>query len=821
MSEAGEGQTRSKPGRAWVRRVLGLLVGALGLLGLAPVSLLLVVGETRPGRLAGGVAAGGLLATACLGHMLFRSPARAWPWATGLGLGLVAAVGLAVVLAREAPGDRASGVSGLVSRSPAGPGIPRFSPFRLVPEIDQVKLGLTLATRFVPWVARARTIREVTMGLYRAIFVAFHYKTFYAKLPDYQKFFAFQTMLYMWIALGVVKVIHEFGHGLSCKAFGGESHEMGFLFMCFSPALYCNVTDSWTVADKWKRIIISFAGIWVELIIASLATFVWWYTPHWPFVNNVSLCIMVLCSISTFVFNANPLMRFDGYYILADWLEVPNLRERANRYIMGIAQEKCFGIEVPPEQYMAITRKTLFIAYAVASWFYRWFVTVGILLFLASWLKPYKLETLSVLLAVASLASMIFWPAYRTIKNIRQRGRLPDMKRKRAAVSALVLAALVLAFFYVPLPVSRVRERGLVQIAEGCREYVYVREGGILSEVMVYDGQEVRKGTDLARFRNPRMEFERQRLESEMRSAESLVVAIEGRLSQAPSDLATRSRAEKDLNDARNEFHSKKSQFELMERLIAENEILKAPRAGIAMSIPKKEELFKSWDKGESPPFCTIGDLKQLRLLVPVNAVDYRELKQNLEKARLKNPDDAYLEVSILPKNRRDMEITGRVSRVPDTDEKNVPVALTHQGGGSLATKAGGDPNVNQPLAQTYLIPVDVIGTPEQLATIAPGTIAVAKIHMEWRSLGVVDLAGYCIGPGRWSLVILTVVPTDYAACFRRDGWANLTGIDGDAILANRGNTSLGSEPCQTHVARTAEESRESTGPLWARRSAA
>ena len=206
-------------------------------------------------------------------------------------------------------------------------------------------------------------------------------------------------MLYMWIALGVVKVIHEFGHGLSCKAFGGESHEMGFLFMCFSPALYCNVTDAWTVADKWKRIIISFAGIYVELIIASIATFVWWYTPHWPFVNNVAMCLMVLCSVSTFVFNANPLMRFDGYYILADWLEVPNLRERSNRFLSNLFQDKALGIEVQPEAYMAPSRKWLFVIYAIASFVYRWVVTVSILFFLAKWLKPYKLETLSMLLA--------------------------------------------------------------------------------------------------------------------------------------------------------------------------------------------------------------------------------------------------------------------------------------------------------------------------------------------------------------------------------------------------------------------------------------
>ena len=161
---------------------------------------------------------------------------------------------------------------------------------------------------FTPWFFAA------TVGLMLAAVaqVTIHFQTFYDKMPAYQEFFAYKTVLYMWLSLGVVKVIHEFGHGLSCKAFKGECHEMGVLLMCFSPALYANVTDAWTVADKWKRIVISFAGIYVELVIAALATFVWWYTPHLPVVNNIAMCLMVLCSVSTVVFNANPLMRFVG-----------------------------------------------------------------------------------------------------------------------------------------------------------------------------------------------------------------------------------------------------------------------------------------------------------------------------------------------------------------------------------------------------------------------------------------------------------------------------------------------------------------------------
>lgn len=599
--------------------------------------------------------------------------------------------------------------------------LPVFDPDRLLTK-------MLLRTKWI----FTHTFLWLSVGLmiFAAMFVAFHYKTFYAKLPAYQEFFQFRTMLYMWIALGVVKVIHEFGHGLSCKAFGGESHEMGFLIMCFSPAMYCNVTDSWTVADKWKRIIISFAGIWVELIIASLATFVWWYTPHWPFVNNVAMCLMVLCSISTFMFNANPLMRFDGYYILADWLEVPNLRERANRYLTGNFQAIALGVDVPPEPYMADGRKLLFLAYAITSFVYRWVVTVGILLFLANWLKPYKLETLSTLLALGSLVSMLFWPIYRSVKNVRQRGRLPDMKRNRVLVTSAIFACLIAGFFMVPLPVSRVRENGVVQVSEGQREFVHVHESGILKQVFVYEGQRVNKGADLGRFHNPKYEFDRQTMEAEKEAATAQIEAILGRMSTAP-DSQSRGRLERELTEARGALIKAKGMLEKQEQLITQNEILKAPRAGVVMNIPKKEDIHKNWEKSKSPPFCTIGDPSQLRVLIPVNATDFREMRQNLDRAIADQPSSPWLEVTILPKNRRDKELKGRILKLPDTDEKNVPLALTHRGGGNLATKPSQDPNVHQPLLQTYLVPV-IVNDPDE--TLAPGTMAQCKVHLKWRS---------------------------------------------------------------------------------------
>src|SRR6266487_4646078 len=185
--------------------------------------------------------------------------------------------------------------------------IPVFDPDRILTWMYQY-----LSWIFTTWFF----LLSVGLMLSAVIHVTLHFDTFYAKLPAYQEFFTWNSVMYMWLSLGVVKVIHEFGHGLSCKAFKGECHEMGVLLMCLSPALYCNVTDAWTLADKWKRIIISFAGIYVELIIAAAATFVWWSTDNGTFTNNLSLSLIIVCSVSTVLFNANPLMRYDGYYIL-------------------------------------------------------------------------------------------------------------------------------------------------------------------------------------------------------------------------------------------------------------------------------------------------------------------------------------------------------------------------------------------------------------------------------------------------------------------------------------------------------------------------
>ena len=597
--------------------------------------------------------------------------------------------------------------------------IPVFDPDRI----------LTWMYKYLWWIFTTGFLLLSVMFMAAAgAHVALHFDTFYAKLPAYHEFFTWNSVLYMWISLGVVKVIHEFGHGLSCKAFGGECHEMGVLLMCLSPALYCNVTDAWTLSDKWKRIIISFAGIYVELIIAAAATFVWWYTSAYPVVNNIALALMVLCSVSTVVFNANPLMRFDGYYIAADWLEVPNLREKANRYLNNLFLEKCLGIEVPPEAYMAPGRKVLFVVYAIASWIYRWVVMFSILWTIADMLGP-KLKILSQMLAFASLASLFIWPSYRVIKNISQRGRLPDMKAARVYVTIAVLAAVLAAFFLLPLPVSRVHEVGLVGIDPDSAEAVLLPEPARMVELEdgSRPGRPVRKDELLARFKSEQLDVEMSKAlntrDEYRRSADDLREQV--RLNEGKVDDSALDTYKVQARDAEEKARSANEELKGLVERKGRLE-LRAPRDGMVATAPKRDEVGKLFDKGntETQPVFVIGDPGKLLIRVPVSPQDFRLLKDDL-------PAKGELDVSVYVKGRSDRTFAGKVRLLPGQNAATVPIQLTQRGGGPLAVKPSDNPNELIPLAQTYLVEVELT---DPDAAVKPGQLGVVKIHTKWRS---------------------------------------------------------------------------------------
>ena len=583
---------------------------------------------------------------------------------------------------------------------------------------------------FTPWFFAA----SVALMLAALFQVTVHFQTFYDKMPAYQEFFAYQTVLYLWLSLGVVKVIHEFGHGLSCKAFRGECHEMGVLLMCFSPALYANVTDAWTVADKWKRIVISFAGIYVELVIAALATFVWWYTPHLPVVNNIAMCLMVLCSVSTVVFNANPLMRFDGYYMLADWLEIPNLRDRANKFLNGLFLSKCLGVETPPEPYMAPSRKVLFVVYAVASWVYRWVVTFGIIWFLSGFLDP-KLKVLSRGLAFLSLASMFIWPVFRIVRNIRQRGRLPDMKKNRVYLTLGVVAAVVLAFVLLPLPVSRVVDTGLVALDPAHATPLAAPDHAQLLRVEVKEGARVSDGDLLAEFRSLEHEQEMDQLAAEYDAAKARVDRM--RAEAAAANPAARDNLRIQAEQAQIDLDTLARRRERLVRNAPASTRLVAPRDGYALGVPRSTDVGRLYDPTApgGKTVLTVGDPDKLVVKLPVSSLTYRLLQEDL-------PAGGELAAEVYASGRTDRVYRGRVRRLPaatvQEGQRNggpqIPVQLTQRGGGPLAvTQSGEGGQEVTPVAPTYLVEVELL---DPDASIPPGTLVQVKVYCQWRSAG-------------------------------------------------------------------------------------
>jgi putative peptide zinc metalloprotease protein len=273
---------------------------------------------------------------------------------------------------------------------------------------------------------------------------------FQGRLPEFQSFFGWPNLMYMWVTLGAAKIVHEFGHGLSCHHYGGECHEMGIMLLVFSPCLYCDVTDSWMLRSKWQRIIIGAAGMYIEVIISAFAIYIWWFSKP-GLVHHLALNMFFVTTITTVIFNANPLMRFDGYYMMSDFLEIPNLRQKSDKMLREAFSWYCLGIESRPDPFMPETGKAWFVTYAIAAWLYRWVILVSISMFLYTVLKPYDLQSIGITLMFVSMAG-IFFSMFRNIYQILATPRNEPMSKIKIGVSLAVLGSFGYLAVAIPIP---------------------------------------------------------------------------------------------------------------------------------------------------------------------------------------------------------------------------------------------------------------------------------------------------------------------------------------------------------------------------------
>jgi putative peptide zinc metalloprotease protein len=173
---------------------------------------------------------------------------------------------------------------------------------------------------------------------------------------------SWQTALLVCAALWAVTLLHELAHAAACKHFGGQVPEMGFLLLCLMPCLYTNVSDAWLFREKRKRIVVTLAGVWCELVLWAVSVFAWRLLPTGSLAGQVALAIAVACGLGTLL-NFNPLLKLDGYYLLCDWLETPNLRPRAWEALRNEVRGRLLGRTRPPRE----KHHGWLLAYAAAS----------------------------------------------------------------------------------------------------------------------------------------------------------------------------------------------------------------------------------------------------------------------------------------------------------------------------------------------------------------------------------------------------------------------------------------------------------------------
>jgi putative peptide zinc metalloprotease protein len=403
------------------------------------------------------------------------------------------------------------------------------------------------------------------------LLVLVNFDVFRSKLPEFHQFFAAGNWLYLAIALGVTKVLHEFGHGLSCKHYGGECHEMGVMLLVFTPCLYCDVSDSWMLPNKWKRAAIGAAGMYVEVILAAIATYLWWWS-HPGIFNQLCLDVMFVSSVSTILFNANPLLRYDGYYILSDIVEIPNLRQKATTILGRLASKWCLGIKQPEDPFLPQRNLGLFALYAVASSIYMWIVTASIFLFVWNVFKPYRLEVLGQLLAAGAVWGLVVRPMYGMIKFLKVPGRRDEVKSRNVLATIAVASLVVAAIALIPLPqrvwcAAELRPRG--------EETVYVSIAGTLERIAVKPGDVVQAGQELARLGSIDLDLEIAELEGQVTQYRTKLASLERERFTDPGAALEIGTVEESLKSYEEQLAKKRGDREEL--------VLVAPRAGIVL----------------------------------------------------------------------------------------------------------------------------------------------------------------------------------------------------------------------------------------------
>lgn len=299
--------------------------------------------------------------------------------------------------------------------------------------------------------------------------------------------------LWLFVVWAVLKVVHELGHGLVCLKYGGNVRETGIIFAMFAPLAYVDASSSWSFRSRWHRIHTAIAGVYIELIIASIAVLLWTTTSSLT-LRHVLQNVIITASVSTLLFNLNPLMKFDGYYILSDLLEIPNLASQAAEVLKSFARRIFLGTSGS----IPVTtggRRWVLLAYGLASLIWRLVVMVSLLL-----AASVLLHGAGITLAFLGVVVWVGRPALKFLKDGRSLWlQHPERFFRASLLGGTGIAITVLAMIGLPAPVMTTAP-GVVDFTDG--EIVRAETEGFIEQIHVESGQFVAEGDVLVTLRN-------------------------------------------------------------------------------------------------------------------------------------------------------------------------------------------------------------------------------------------------------------------------------------------------------------------------------
>ena len=466
------------------------------------------------------------------------------------------------------------------------------------------------------------------LAMFTAFWVLLHAGETAARFPDWRDLTQ-PTRLVSWLfLLAGLKCLHELGHAVACEKMGARCRAIGVMLLMFSPCLYCNVTDVWSISSKWKRAAVSLAGVYVEMTVAIVAAWLWWWSKP-GFFQDACFQAAVSGSLTTFFFNANPLMKYDGYYLLCDAWEIPDLAERSRRLMFSALRSLLMLGDDDDKEWRRKPQAVKMLAYGAASTLYRAIMMLSVTYIFWRWAREFGLTPIAApVLALAWLGAC--WKPIRAFHAwfTKPASSSEQTERQRRFRIGVALGGFAVLLPALPLPTYVDCE---VKVHPSNAAQVYVQTAGRVMSVYAQPGETVLKGTPLARLHAAELELS-------VAEANKQLKAAEVRISSLRRNKGTRD-AEQAMAEAEERVARLKIWKAALERDFA-NLTLLAPRDGVIIPPPVKpfesETALQlaSWHGVPSEPenlgchvepgalWCEVVDPLQTELRMGINAND-------------------------------------------------------------------------------------------------------------------------------------------------------------------------------------------------------